>query len=152
MIVMSPGSSRAAYQWLSALGHELEPAVASLFTFTINNALLQGLAGLSVQDAEVTLMSSVAGNKRGKKKLKQRGPILITHQGLSGPAVLRLSAFGARQLPWALVNFRLLRLPGPLSNARRVPGCFGMHFSVAPFHRDDVSECSEHEVNSKWLK
>ena len=93
MVVVSPGSSRLAWQWMAALGHHLEPPVPSLFTLTISSPLINGLAGLSVQDAEVTLMSSTQ-----KKKLKERGPLLVTHQGLSGPGVLRLSAFGAREL------------------------------------------------------
>ena len=92
-IVLSPGSSRLAYQWASSLGHTLEPPVPSLFTLSISHPLLSGLAGLSVQDAEITLVSG-----KTKKKEKQRGPVLVTHQGLSGPAVLRLSAFAARQL------------------------------------------------------
>lgn len=96
MVVLSPGSSRLAYQWAQALGHKLQAPVPSLFTFKIQHALLAGLAGLSVQDAEVSLVSSAKG--KGKSKLRERGPILVTHQGLSGPAVLRLSAFGAREL------------------------------------------------------
>jgi len=96
MVVLSPGSSRLAYQWAQALGHKLQAPVPSLFTFKIQHALLAGLAGLSVQDAEVSLVSDAQG--KGKKKLKERGPILVTHQGLSGPAILRLSAFGAREL------------------------------------------------------
>ena len=93
MVVLSPGSSRMAWQWVLALGHALEAPVPSLFTFTISHPLIGGLAGLSVPDAEVTLVSAAQ-----KKKLKERGPLLVTHQGLSGPGVLRLSAFGARQL------------------------------------------------------
>ena len=92
-VVLSPGSSRLAHAWAAELGHTVEPPVPSLFTFNIKHPLLSGLAGLSVQDVEVSLLSGGKG-----KKLKERGPILITHQGLSGPAVLRLSAFGAREL------------------------------------------------------
>ena len=93
MVVLSAGSSRLAHQWAAALGHTLHAPAPSLFTFTIKGSLLNGLAGLSVPHGEVTLMSSGKG-----KKLKESGPILITHQGLSGPGILRLSAFGARTL------------------------------------------------------
>ncbi|TAL03364.1 MAG: NAD(P)/FAD-dependent oxidoreductase [Verrucomicrobia bacterium] len=72
-----------------ALGHTLEPPVPSLFTFQIALPWLRELAGVSVESAEL----SVPGTD-----LRERGPLLITHTGLSGPAVLRLSAWGAREL------------------------------------------------------
>ncbi len=73
----------------SALGHTIEPPVPSLFTFHIDDARLIGLSGVSVED----VTASVPGTK-----LKERGPLLITHWGLSGPAILKLSAWGAREL------------------------------------------------------
>lgn len=72
-----------------ALGLELEPPVPSLFTFHIHDARLEGLQGLSVED----VVASVPG-----ERLSARGPMLITHWGLSGPAILKLSAWGARAL------------------------------------------------------
>jgi predicted Rossmann fold flavoprotein len=72
-----------------ALGHTLAPPVPSLFTFHIKDARLDGISGLAVEAAEV----SVPGTK-----LRERGPVLVTHWGLSGPAILRLSAWGAREL------------------------------------------------------
>jgi predicted Rossmann fold flavoprotein len=72
-----------------ALGHTLEPPVPSLFTFQIASPLLADLAGLAVDPVEV----SVPGTA-----LRERGPVLVTHAGLSGPVVLRLSAWGARRL------------------------------------------------------
>lgn len=72
-----------------SLGHTLEPPVPSLFTFHIEMPWLRGLAGVSVESAE----ASVPGTK-----LRERGPLLVTHWGLSGPAILRLSAWGAREL------------------------------------------------------
>jgi predicted Rossmann fold flavoprotein len=71
------------------LGHTVEPQVPSLFTFHLDDARLRGLEGLAVPDAEVTLRGS---------RLRARGPVLVTHWGLSGPAILRLSAWGAREL------------------------------------------------------
>jgi hypothetical protein len=72
-----------------ALGHTLEPPVPSLFTFHIADPWLRELAGISVDPVE----AAVPGTG-----LSERGPLLITHWGLSGPAVLRLSAWGARSL------------------------------------------------------
>jgi predicted Rossmann fold flavoprotein len=72
-----------------SLGHTLEPPVPSLFTFHIEAGWLRKLAGISVEPVEC----SVKGTK-----LHERGPVLITHWGLSGPVILRLSAWGARTL------------------------------------------------------
>ena len=72
------------------------PPVPSLFTFQIDDARLQGIEGLAVPDAEVTVPGT---------KLKERGPVLVTHWGLSGPGVLRLSAWGARELAALDYNF-----------------------------------------------
>lgn len=77
-----------------ALGHTIEPPVPSLFTFHIDDNRLIGLSGVSVESAG----TSVPGTK-----LREGGPLLITHWGLSGPAILKLSAWGAREL--AAVNY-----------------------------------------------
>ncbi|MGH8047657.1 MAG: NAD(P)/FAD-dependent oxidoreductase [Chthoniobacterales bacterium] len=81
--------THAAGRWIEALGHKVEPPVPSLFTFHIETPWLRELPGVSVESAEV----SVPGTK-----LRERGPVLVTHWGLSGPAILRLSAWGAREL------------------------------------------------------
>lgn len=72
-----------------SLGHTLVAPVPSLFTFHVEVDWLRALAGVSVELAEVSATSA---------KLRERGPVLITHWGLSGPAILRLSAWGARTL------------------------------------------------------
>jgi predicted Rossmann fold flavoprotein len=72
-----------------SLGHSLEPPVPSLFTFQIESPWLTRLAGISVELAEVSVPET---------GLRERGALLATHQGLSGPAILRLSAWGARVL------------------------------------------------------
>lgn len=77
------------YQWLELLGHSFQSPVPSLFTFNIPNPSLRELMGISVSDAIV----SIADNR-----FQQSGPLLITHWGLSGPAILKLSAFAARYL------------------------------------------------------
>ncbi|HET8858409.1 NAD(P)/FAD-dependent oxidoreductase [Marivirga sp.] len=77
------------FQWLANLGHSISEPVPSLFTFNLPTSTITELSGVSVQDVEV----KIAGTK-----LAHQGPLLITHWGLSGPAVLKLSAWGARIL------------------------------------------------------
>jgi len=90
-LLLATGGCRAvaAGQLAVSLGHTLEPPVPSLFTFHIEVPWLRNLAGISVASVE----ASVPGTG-----LRERGSLLVTHWGLSGPAVLRLSAWGARAL------------------------------------------------------
>jgi predicted Rossmann fold flavoprotein len=90
-VLLATGGCRtpALGQLAVSLGHTLEPPVPSLFTFHIETLWLRGLAGVSVETAEVFISET---------KLRERGPLLITHWGLSGPVILRLSAWGARTL------------------------------------------------------
>ena len=88
-LLLATGSNREAWEWAASLGHTLVPPVPSLFTFNISDAALQKLSGVSVEDAVLFIDGT---------RLKQRGPLLVTHWGLSGPAVLKLSAWGARVL------------------------------------------------------
>lgn len=88
----------AMFGWLQQTGHSIEAPVPSLFTFNIPGPLSQ-LMGISVEKA----MIKVAGSK-----LSSAGPILITHWGLSGPAVLKLSAWGAREFAQANYNFNII--------------------------------------------
>ena len=89
----------------ASLGHIPTAPVPSLFSFHVDEGWLRSLPGVSVQDVE----ASVAG-----KRLRERGPILVTHQGVSGPVILRLSAWGARVLHEMDYRFtlRLNWLPG----------------------------------------
>lgn len=100
-LLLATGGCRttALGQLAVSLGHTLEPPVPSLFTFNIAAPWLHELSGVAVEDAEV----SVPGTK-----LRERGPVLITHWGLSGPAILRLSAWGARGLAEKNYQFPLL--------------------------------------------
>jgi len=91
-LVLATGSSLQGYAIARQLGHQIESPVPSLFTFQIRDARLQDLAGVSVPSARLRLQVS------GQPPLEQIGPVLITHWGLSGPAVLKLSAWGARLL------------------------------------------------------
>jgi predicted Rossmann fold flavoprotein len=90
-LLIATGSNPLGYRWAINLGHTIESPVPSLFTFNIKDPRLQGLAGVSVNQAQVRLGT-------GKNKLEQTGALLITHWGVSGPAILKLSAWGARFL------------------------------------------------------
>jgi predicted Rossmann fold flavoprotein len=90
-VLIATGGTRiaAGARLAASLGHELQPPTPSLFTFKIKDPLIEGLLGLSVSPAEVSIQQS---------KLSSRGPVLITHWGLSGPGILKISAQGAREL------------------------------------------------------
>lgn len=77
------------YSWLQALGHNIVTPVPSLFTFNIPNNPITSLMGVSVPDATIRITGT---------KIVQSGPVLITHWGLSGPAILKTSAIAAREL------------------------------------------------------
>ncbi|MCC3153521.1 NAD(P)/FAD-dependent oxidoreductase [Hymenobacter sp. BT770] len=90
LLIATGGNPKSAnYDWLRALGHTIAEPVPSLFTFNVPNSPLNELMGVSVPQARVVL----AG-----EKLQYEGPLLVTHWGVSGPAVLKLSAWGARRL------------------------------------------------------
>lgn len=92
------GSGGGGHALAAGLGHTIEPPVPSLFTFHIAHRLLADLAGLSVEDAAVRVEGL---------RLRERGPVLVTHNGLSGPGILRLSAWGARELAGMGYRFTL---------------------------------------------
>ncbi len=91
-LLLATGSNPVGYRIAKELGHQVEVPVPSLFTFNIGDEQLRSLAGISVELVRLRLLSG------GKSQLEQTGPLLITHWGLSGPAVLKLSAWGARVL------------------------------------------------------
>jgi len=97
-LLLATGSHPSGYQLAQRLGHTMVPPVPSLFTFKINDAALRELSGISVTEARVDLPDL---------KLTQTGPVLITHWGLSGPAILKLSAWGARDLKQTQYQTRL---------------------------------------------
>ncbi|MFM8831610.1 MAG: NAD(P)/FAD-dependent oxidoreductase [Spartobacteria bacterium] len=88
-LLWAGGGCRPERHPVVALGHSLMPPVPSLFTFQIDTPWLRELPGLSL----ASVQASVPGTS-----LKEQGPLLVTHAGLSGPVVLRLSAWGAREL------------------------------------------------------
>jgi predicted Rossmann fold flavoprotein len=77
------------FQWLQNVGHTISEPVPSLFTFNIPSHPITQLMGVSIEKVKVKIEGT---------KLLEEGPVLITHWGLSGPAILRLSAWGAREL------------------------------------------------------
>lgn len=93
-VLWATGSSPKSWKIISRLGHKVIPPASSLFTFDSNDALLKDLAGISTF-AKITIKNN---------RFKGEGPLLITHKGLSGPAVLKLSAFAAIYL--AELNYR----------------------------------------------
>lgn len=93
-LFIGTGSSNAIWKILANLGHNIIPAVPSLFTFNIKDPKLNELAGISVSNISATI--SLSDQK--KSNIITSGPMLITHWGLSGPAILKLSAWGARLL------------------------------------------------------
>ncbi len=88
----------SGFDWLESTGHSIEPPVPSLFTFNIPDKRLHALMGVSSKHATVKIPSL---------KLQETGPVLITHWGLSGPAVLKLSSRAARELNAAAYCFEV---------------------------------------------
>jgi hypothetical protein len=90
LIIASGGNPKNEnYNWLSRVGHTIVPPVPSLFTFNVPNNEITKLMGISVPHAKIKVANT---------KLETEGPLLITHWGLSGPAILKASAWGARIL------------------------------------------------------
>ncbi|MCB0579654.1 MAG: NAD(P)/FAD-dependent oxidoreductase [Phaeodactylibacter sp.] len=97
-VLVATGSSPAVWKVLAELGHCIVDPVPSLFTFNIRDPRIEGLPGVSVPKAEVKVEGS---------RLIATGPLLITHWGMSGPAILRLSAWGARELAEKKYSFSI---------------------------------------------
>ncbi len=95
-ILFATGSSVASWKIIELHGHAIVPPVPSLFTFNINHPALKSLEGISVPNARVKILES---------DFEDSGALLITHWGLSGPVVLKLSAWAARILHAKNYNF-----------------------------------------------
>ena len=100
-VLIAAGSLKASplTRSLESLGHTVEDLAPSLFAFNLSDKRSHGLSGLSVENARVTLVKD--------PNSAQTGPLLITHRGLSGPAILRLSAWEARNLQEAKYHFEI---------------------------------------------
>jgi predicted Rossmann fold flavoprotein len=89
----------AAFKWIEDIGHEIIPPVPSLFTFNLPGHPISSLMGVSVPNASIRIDGL---------KFRSQGPVLITHWGLSGPGILRLSAIAARELHASDYSFRIM--------------------------------------------
>jgi predicted Rossmann fold flavoprotein len=90
VIVATGGSPKLkSFDWLKNLGHKIIPPVPSLFTFNMPKEPITALMGIAVEEAQVRISGT---------KILTQGPLLITHWGMSGPAILKASSFGARAL------------------------------------------------------
>ena len=98
-VIFSTGSSPKAFKILEKLGHQIIAPVPSLFTFNIKNEILKDLMGTSFQYVNIEIP---------KLNLEESGSLLITHWGLSGPAILKLSAWGARELAALKYQFEII--------------------------------------------
>jgi len=98
-VVFSTGSSPKAFKIMEKLGHQIIAPVPSLFTFNIKNEILKDLMGTSFQYVNIEIP---------KLNLEESGSLLITHWGLSGPAILKLSAWGARELAALKYQFEII--------------------------------------------
>lgn len=98
-IVYTTGSSPKSFKILQKFGHQIVELVPSLFTFNIKNEALKDLMGTSFLNAEVSIP---------QLKMEESGPMLITHWGLSGPAILKISAWKARELAALKYQFSIL--------------------------------------------
>ena len=110
LLATGGGRASAGFAIAQSLGHVIEPLVPSLFTFHIDDPRIKGLEGVSAPDALVRVRGT---------GLSSRGPLLITHWGMSGPAVLKLSAWAALELAACDYRFALsLSWVGDQSSAR----------------------------------
>ncbi len=99
VIIASGGSpKKEGFDWLEKLGHKIETPVPSLFTFNMPNETIKSLMGVSAEKVSVHVVGT---------NLRSEGPLLITHWGMSGPAILKLSAWGARILNELDYNFKI---------------------------------------------
>ena len=156
VIVATGGSpKRDGLAWLEKLNHKIEDPVPSLFTFKIADEAVTELMGIVVEDTLVSIQSS---------KLKSEGPLLITHWGMSGPAILKLSAFGARVLSEKGYEFKVQVNWTHVRNhddvVARLKGIVAEHpkkilANVRPYSLPDrlwnyLLEKSHLSINKKW--
>ena len=114
LVATGGGRSSAGFAVAASLGHTIEPLVPSLFTLHVDDPRIRGLEGVSAPSVRVSAKGT---------RLRENGPILVTHWGLSGPAVLRLSAWGARELNRMDYRFTLSVNWAEPRTADQVGGC-----------------------------
>eukprot|EP01104_Vermistella_antarctica_P019494 TRINITY_DN7662_c0_g1_i1.p1 TRINITY_DN7662_c0_g1~~TRINITY_DN7662_c0_g1_i1.p1 ORF type:complete len:514 (+),score=63.96 TRINITY_DN7662_c0_g1_i1:194-1735(+) len=100
-VLLAPGDSREALQWCRHAGHTITPPVPSLFSMNVSSPVLRDLAGVSVPEVSIELLKSTGSTLQSPSSsfpTSATGALLITHTGITGPAVLKLSSFAARVL------------------------------------------------------
>jgi predicted Rossmann fold flavoprotein len=97
-LVVATGSNPKIWSLLNHLGHTIIPPVPSLFTFDIKDKRIKDIPGVVAKNVEINVVGT---------NLTSNGPLLITHVGMSAPAILKLSAFGAIELAKLLYNFKI---------------------------------------------
>lgn len=117
-LLLATGSNPKIWKLLEKLGHQVVPPVPSLFTFNVSDNRIKGIQGLSTYASVEVLAKKVFHTDKKSLNLKSKldqntflyaeGPVLITHWGLSGPAILKLSAWGANILNDYNYSFRIL--------------------------------------------
>jgi predicted Rossmann fold flavoprotein len=133
-LLLATGNSSEGFTWAESFGHTIQKPVPSLFTLNIPSSPFKDLSGVSLEEVELVLPEA---------SLSQRGPLLLTHFGLSGPAALKLSAWGARyfhekgyQVPLCInwvPSFSQEKLIEKLMNLKTAGGERTL-FSENPFH------------------
>jgi predicted Rossmann fold flavoprotein len=141
-LLLATGGTRRAYPLAQTLGHTIQPPVPSLFTFTISDPRLDGLAGVSVDETGLRLPAF---------GIEQKGALLVTHCGLSGPAVLKLSAWGARPLHAAgyQADLTINWLPG--ISTGELQGHFQYMKTRSPERTVAARSCPDHETTCQPL-
>lgn len=155
-LFIASGSSDKIWKILNKNGHTIIPPVPSLFTFHCNDKILKNLSGVSVQNVKLSIE---------KSNLTSEGALLVTHWGLSGPAVLRLSSLGARKfnelnykftliINWAdkkeeEINNELMKLKN--ENSKKQIGSFSM-FSIPQRLWERIIENSEVDLSLRWFE
>lgn len=107
-VILATGSNRKGHQLAMDLGHSIVTPIPSLFTVKVKDKALQSLQGLSIPNVRVWL--------EGQKKRFQDGPLLVTHWGLSGPSIIKLSAWQAETFHHANYHVRLIVSLAPAFN------------------------------------
>jgi len=136
VIVTTGGSPRRnGLEWLEKLGHKIEDPVPSLFSFNMPDESLTELMGVTVENAIVRVQGT---------KLVSEGPLLVTHWGMSGPAILRLSSFGARLLNEKDYHFNIqVNWAGEMNNGL----VFHPLLSVADHHpKKSITNCAPYNL------
>ncbi len=97
-LLVATGSNSKVWKLIENLGHQIEPPIPSLFTFNIRDNRIKDIPGVVAQDVEIKIIGS---------NLISEGPLLITHVGMSAPAILKLSSFGALELAKCDYKFKI---------------------------------------------